>query len=69
VIEPSFGRPDSTVGSLRAFGAGGAERLLRGYVEEWAARGRPSAADLTITVSYDAAGASRSAHRWPSRAA
>jgi protein-L-isoaspartate(D-aspartate) O-methyltransferase len=69
LIEPSFGRPDSTVSSLRAFGAHGAEDLLERYVQDWDARGRPGAADLTITVSYDASGASRIRHRWPPRRA
>jgi protein-L-isoaspartate(D-aspartate) O-methyltransferase len=69
LIEPSFGRPDSTVSALRAFGDGGAEDLLERYVEDWNARGRPGAADLTITVSYDASGASRIRHRWPPRRA
>jgi protein-L-isoaspartate(D-aspartate) O-methyltransferase len=69
LIEPSFGRPDSTVSSLRAFGDDGAEDLLERNVEDWDARGRPGAADLTITVSYDASGASRIRHRWPPRRA
>jgi protein-L-isoaspartate(D-aspartate) O-methyltransferase len=68
LVEPAFGR-DSTVSSLRAFGADGAERLLRDSVEDWDARGRPGAADLTVTVSFDATGGPRIRPRWPARAA
>jgi protein-L-isoaspartate(D-aspartate) O-methyltransferase len=68
LIEPSFGRAAGTASSMRAFGTEDAERLLRGYVEDWDARGRPAASDLTITVSYDATGASHVRHRWPPRA-
>ncbi|MEA2248937.1 MAG: protein-L-isoaspartate(D-aspartate) O-methyltransferase [Solirubrobacteraceae bacterium] len=68
LIEPSFDQRDSTISSLRAFGGEQAERLLRGYVEDWDARGRPGAEDVTITVSYDATGASTIRHRWPRRA-
>jgi hypothetical protein len=67
LIEPSFARRDSTVSSLRAFGGDAAEALLRGYVEDWAARGRPGAEDLAISVSYDAEGASKVRSRWPPR--
>jgi protein-L-isoaspartate(D-aspartate) O-methyltransferase len=67
LIEPAFGRPGSTVSSLRAFGDDGAEDLLKRYVEDWDERGRPGAAELTITVSYDDRGASRIRHRWPRR--
>ena len=68
LVEPTYDRPDRTVSSLRAFGSEGAERLLRARVEDWDARGRPTAAELAISVSYDAAGASRITHRWPRRA-
>jgi protein-L-isoaspartate(D-aspartate) O-methyltransferase len=68
LIKPAFGR-DTTVSSLRAFGDDRAERLLRDSVDDWDARGRPGAADLTVTVSFDETGGSRIRHRWPARAA
>jgi protein-L-isoaspartate(D-aspartate) O-methyltransferase len=68
LVEPAYDRPGRTVSSLRAFGSEGAERLLRARVEDWDSRGRPGAAELAISVSYDGAGSSRITHRWPRRA-
>ena len=68
LVEPAHDRSGRTVSSLCAFGSDGAARLLRARVEDWAARGRPGAAELAISVSYDAAGTSRITHRWPRRA-
>jgi protein-L-isoaspartate(D-aspartate) O-methyltransferase len=67
VLEPTFVRPNSTVSSFHAFGAEGAEHLLRRCVRDWERRGRPAESDLTITVSYEANGASHLRSRWPSR--
>jgi protein-L-isoaspartate(D-aspartate) O-methyltransferase len=66
LIEPTFDSGERRVSSLLAFGGDAAERLLRARVDDWAARGRPGAADLAIAVRYDDAGASRVTYRWPS---
>jgi hypothetical protein len=68
LVEPTFDRAQRSVSSLLAFGGDAAERLLRDRVDDWAARGRPDAADLAITVRYDAEGNSRITYRWPSPA-
>jgi protein-L-isoaspartate(D-aspartate) O-methyltransferase len=68
LVEPTFDRAQRSVSSLLAFGGDAAERLLRDRVDDWAARGRPDAADLAITVRYDAEGNSRVTYRWPSPA-
>jgi protein-L-isoaspartate(D-aspartate) O-methyltransferase len=64
VIEPSFGRRTSTVSSFLAFGGEDAEELLLRYVREWDRRGRPSEAELAITVTYDGRREARPRHRW-----
>jgi hypothetical protein len=64
VIEPSFGRRTSTVGSFRAFGGEDAEELLLRHVREWDRRGRPSELELAITVTYDGRREATPRHRW-----
>jgi hypothetical protein len=67
LVEPTFERAERSVSSLLAFGGDAAERLLGERVADWAARGRPGAADLAITVRYDDDG-SWITYRWPSPA-
>jgi protein-L-isoaspartate(D-aspartate) O-methyltransferase len=65
VIELSFDRTDSMVSSLRSYGEGGAEPILRQHVQDWDRRGRPAEQDLAITATYDANSQSRVRTRWP----
>jgi protein-L-isoaspartate(D-aspartate) O-methyltransferase len=69
LIEPPRTHRAKAIGSFRLFGDDEAEGLLLTHVREWDRRGRPSEADIAITVGYDASGASKLRYRWPTRRA
>lgn len=64
VIEPRFAGRNRTIGSMRLYGADGADELLLSRVREWDRRSRPTESELEIRIGYDEQGNSRLRYRW-----